>query len=57
MGDFLFDIQCGQKAQMPTLLFATGERPEYAPLADYTVRSFSEAMELIARLHDETPER
>jgi HAD superfamily hydrolase (TIGR01549 family) len=52
MGDYLFDIQCGREAEMPTLLFAPGELPEYAPLANYAVRSFSEATELIVELHD-----
>ena len=50
IGDYLFDIQAGQNAGMPTMLYAPGNLPDYANLADFTVQSFPEALELIAHM-------
>lgn len=50
IGDYLFDIQAGQNAGMPTMLYTPGTPPDYANLADFTVQSFSEALELVAQM-------
>lgn len=42
-GDFLFDLQAGQRAGMPTVLYAPEELPGYAREADFVIRHFDEA--------------
>lgn len=39
-GDFLFDLQAGRAAGMTTILFAPGELPTFADLADHVLRCF-----------------
>jgi len=51
MGDFLHDINAGRAAGVRTVLFAPGNLPHYAPLADFCISSFAEAERLIDRLN------
>jgi HAD superfamily hydrolase (TIGR01549 family) len=46
-GDYLFDLQAGQNAGMPTVLYSPQELPDYAHLADFTISHFSEALALL----------
>jgi HAD superfamily hydrolase (TIGR01549 family) len=55
VGDFLHDINAGRAAGVRTVLFAPGNLPHYAPLADFCVSSFAELERLIDRLN--TPEK
>jgi HAD superfamily hydrolase (TIGR01509 family) len=50
VGDFLHDINAGRAAGVRTVLFAPGNLPHYAPLADFCISSFAEAERLIDRL-------
>ena len=50
VGDYLFDIQAGQNANMRTVLYAPASLPEYAHLADHTLRSFHDATQLLDQL-------
>lgn len=49
-GDYLFDVQAGRNAGMPTVLFSPREIPDYAHLADFTISHFSEAVALVDRI-------
>lgn len=49
-GDYLFDLQAGRNAGMPTVLYSPQELPDYAHLADYTISHFSEAVALVDRI-------
>ena len=51
-GDYLFDLQAGRNAGMPTVLFSPQELPDYAHLADFTISHFSEAIALVDRILD-----
>lgn len=42
-GDYLFDLQAGQRAGMRTILFAPGELPEFADQAHLVLRTFGSA--------------
>lgn len=42
IGDYLYDIQAGNAAEVPTVLYAPEELPEYSGLATYVVRDFAE---------------
>jgi HAD superfamily hydrolase (TIGR01509 family) len=55
VGDYLHDINAGRAAGVRTVLFASGELPHYAPLADFCISSFDEAKVLFDRLN--VPER
>jgi phosphoglycolate phosphatase len=55
VGDFLHDINAGRAAGVRTVLFAPGNLPHYAPLADFCVSSFAELERLIDRLN--SPEK
>lgn len=48
-GDYLFDLQAGRNAGMRTMLFAPGELPDFAHLADLVLRSFRSAIEQVER--------
>jgi phosphoglycolate phosphatase-like HAD superfamily hydrolase len=50
VGDFLHDINAGRAAGVRTVLFAPGNLPHYARLADFCISSFAEAERLIDRL-------
>ncbi len=47
VGDYLFDIQAGRNARMRTVLYTPADPPEYAHLADHTLSSFHDAIELL----------
>jgi HAD superfamily hydrolase (TIGR01509 family) len=47
VGDFHFDILAGRRAGIPTVLFAPGDRPEFADQADFVVRHLSEVCRVI----------
>lgn len=47
IGDYLFDIQAGQRAGMRSVLFAPNEIPEYANVADVVLRDFRDAAALL----------
>jgi HAD superfamily hydrolase (TIGR01509 family) len=51
VGDFLHDINAGRAAGVRTVLFAPGEPPHYAPLADFCISSLAEVERLIDRLN------
>jgi HAD superfamily hydrolase (TIGR01549 family) len=53
IGDYLFDLQAGRNAEIRGVLYCPGDLPEYANEADFVIRDFSEAHQLI----DEFPER
>jgi HAD superfamily hydrolase (TIGR01549 family) len=48
-GDYLFDLQAGARAGMRTILFAPLDVPDYAPQADFVLREFRTATELIGQ--------
>jgi len=48
VGDYLFDILAGRAAGCGTILFAPGERPDYAHEADHTVTHLGDVGRLIA---------
>lgn len=47
IGDFLFDLQAGRNAGIRTVLYAPGEIPDYADEADFMLRHFDDAADLI----------
>jgi len=49
-GDFAFDLQAGRNAGMRTVLYAPGDPPDYADLADYTIEHFRDAIPLVRQL-------
>jgi HAD superfamily hydrolase (TIGR01509 family) len=53
IGDYLFDLQAGRRAGTQTVLFAPGECPGFASEADYVLRDFREAMELLNQLNSD----
>ena len=50
IGDYLFDLQAGKRAGMRSVLFAPGEPPSFASEADFILRDFREAVELLEKL-------
>lgn len=50
-GDYKFDLEAGRAAGMSTVLYAPGELPDYAALADYVLRCFTEFASLWEKLH------
>ena len=50
IGDYLFDLQAGKRAGMRSVLFAPNETPAYATEADFILRDFREAVELLDKL-------
>ena len=50
IGDYLFDLQAGKRAGMRSVLFAPGETPIYANEADFILRDFRKAVELLDKL-------
>ncbi|GAB4161430.1 MAG: HAD family hydrolase [Planctomycetaceae bacterium] len=48
VGDFLFDLQAGQRAGIPTVLYMPKKVPEYAELADFRIRHFDDLIPLIS---------
>jgi HAD superfamily hydrolase (TIGR01509 family) len=51
VGDYLHDINAGRAAGVRTVLFAPGKLPQYAPLADFVIRSLGEMVGLVERLN------
>ncbi len=51
IGDYLFDLQAGRRAGMRSILFAPGECPDFASEADFVLRDFQNAVELLNALH------
>ena len=50
-GDYLFDVQAGQRAGMATILYWPGDPlPDFHGEADHVLRDYAEAEELLARL-------
>jgi len=47
VGDFQFDILAGRRAGIPTVLYAPGDRPDYADEADFVVRHLSEICRVV----------
>jgi HAD superfamily hydrolase (TIGR01549 family) len=47
VGDFHFDIIAGRRAGIPTVLYAPGDRPDYADEADHVVRHLSEICHVV----------
>ncbi len=50
VGDFHFDVIAGQRAGMATILYAPGERPEYAHEADYVITHLAQTCDVLDRL-------
>jgi len=50
-GDYLFDLQAGRNAGMPTVLYSPQVLPDYAHLADFTISHFAEAVAVLDRYH------
>lgn len=50
-GDYRFDLEAGRAAGMPTVLYAPGDLPDYAPLADHLLPCFTRFAELWTRLN------
>ncbi len=50
IGDYLFDLQAGRRAGMRSVLFAPNETPTFASEADFILRDFREAVELLDKL-------
>ena len=48
-GDYLFDLQAGRNAGMPTVLYSPQTLPDYAHLADFTISHFSQAAAVLNR--------
>lgn len=51
VGDYLHDINAGRAAGVRTVLFAPGELPQYASLADFCISTLADAEPLIDRLN------
>jgi HAD superfamily hydrolase (TIGR01549 family) len=51
VGDYLHDINAGRAAGVRTVLFAPGKLPQYAPLADFVIKSLGEVVGLVERLN------
>jgi phosphoglycolate phosphatase-like HAD superfamily hydrolase len=51
VGDFLHDINAGRAAGVRPVLFAPGNLPHYAPLADFCISNLAEIEGLIERLN------
>lgn len=49
LGDYLFDLEAGRRAGMSTILFAPGDLPPFASLADAVIRAFADAIPLFAQ--------
>ena len=49
IGDYLFDLQAGQRAGMRSVLFAPEELPEYASVADVILKDFRHAAKLLSQ--------
>ena len=54
IGDYLFDLQAGRRAGMRSILFAPGECPDFASEADFILRDFRHAVDLLNRMRDDT---
>jgi HAD superfamily hydrolase (TIGR01509 family) len=52
IGDYLFDLQAGKRAGMRSVLFAPDETPTYADEADFILRDFRVAVEMLEKLAD-----
>lgn len=50
IGDYLFDLQAGRRAGSRCVLFARGERPPFASEADFLLRDFRHAADLLQTL-------
>ena len=50
IGDYLFDLQAGRRAGTRSVLFAPGECPEFANEADFVLRDFRHAVDLLNQL-------
>ena len=50
IGDYLFDPQAGRRAGTRSVLFAPGECPEFANEADFVLRDFRHAVDLLNQL-------
>lgn len=53
VGDYLYDIQCGQAAGTRTMLVDGPHRKKFAAAPDYEVATLHDAREVIARILDE----
>ncbi len=50
-GDYRFDLEAGRAAGMPTVLYAPGDLPDYAALADHVLPCFTQFAELWLQLN------
>jgi phosphoglycolate phosphatase-like HAD superfamily hydrolase len=50
-GDYRFDLEAGRAAGMPTVLYAPGEIPDYATLADHVLPCFTAFPTLWKQFH------
>ncbi len=50
IGDYLFDLQAGRRAGMRSVLFAPDELPDFVGEADYVLRHFRDAAQLLKDL-------
>lgn len=50
IGDYLFDLQAGRRAGARSVLFAPGDDPDFADEADFILRDFRQAVELLNQL-------
>ena len=49
-GDFWFDIEAARRAGVYSVLYASGELPDYADKADSIVRNYTDAINLLDKL-------
>ena len=49
VGDYLFDLRCGQAARIATVLYAPDGIPDYAHEADFVITRLCELPEILAR--------
>ncbi len=45
-GDYKFDLEAGRAAGMTTVLYAPGQRPKFADLADFVIQRFADSLPL-----------
>jgi HAD superfamily hydrolase (TIGR01509 family) len=51
LGDYLYDLEAGERAGVPTLLYAPGPLPGFAHRARGTYRDYAEALRFVRGLH------
>jgi len=54
VGDYLFDLEAGRRAGIRTVLYLRDGTPEYADIADFTIRNFAEVHGILGQRDDTT---